>query len=241
MFSDCYDMEDDYYEDYEDSHYYFPRRRETFTDLTGILWDHNKATPTFQCKLAVNPNLTGQGETYEVYSVPQRIQKMIRQFQASYNTTAEPGRHVLVKRAAFPPGHSAVSLIHSSSLVKEIKTNISGLTSIKDHLTMHGTPVLSPRLERVKEKVKRAADEPLEIETGLFMDAASYKLYSNYFRRAGVQQVDRRIIHLMLAFVNSIQAIYNFPSLGRQVGNSIKRKSAWHRYKFLGRLHHHPP
>ena len=51
VFSDCYDMEDDYYEDYEDSHYYFPRRRETFTDLTGILWDHNKATPTFHWKV----------------------------------------------------------------------------------------------------------------------------------------------------------------------------------------------
>ena len=93
----------------------------------------------------------------------------------------------------------------------------------------------------MKEKVKRAANEPLEIETGLFMDAASYQLYSNYFRRAGVQQVDRRIIHLMLAFINSIQAIYNFPSLGREVGNSIKQNSVWHRYKFLGRLHHHSP
>jgi len=59
------------------------------------------------------------------------------------------------------------------------------------------------------------------VETALFMDPEAYSMYKNFFSQAGYANVDKRIVNLMLAFMNSIQAIYHFESLGTKVTFSI--------------------
>ena len=49
----------------------------------------------------------------------------------------------------------------------------------------------------------------------------------------------RRIVHLLLAFMNSIQAIYNFPSLGRKVtikGHKIILPEEWFTFRLTFQL-----
>merc|ERR1712106_533000 len=61
VFSDCYETDEEDEEEglgYEESNYYFPRRKETFRDLSGIVFD------------------LGNKEAYEVHTVPLRIQEM---------------------------------------------------------------------------------------------------------------------------------------------------------------------
>ena len=41
--------------------------------------------------------------------------------------------------------------------------------------------------------------------------------YNAIFMKFYLEHFFRRIVHLLLAFMNSIQAIYNFKSLGRNV------------------------
>jgi len=94
VFSDCYEIEDgNGFEGGSIENHYIPRRRkQTFRDLTGIVFDNEKK------------------EAFEIFTVPERIKEMIINFRAEYNKTmnytlpdpSEEVHHVLVKRATFP-------------------------------------------------------------------------------------------------------------------------------------------
>ena len=74
--------------------------------------------------------------------------------------------------------------------------------------------------EEKPDVVKRSGGHK-HVETALFMDSAAYSIYKEYFSQAGYTNPDQRIVHLLLAFMNSIQAIYNFGSLGTKVDFSL--------------------
>ena len=74
--------------------------------------------------------------------------------------------------------------------------------------------------EEKPDVVKRSGGHK-HVETALFMDSAAYSIYKEYFSQAGYTNPDQRIVHLLLAFMNSIQAIYNFDSLGTKVDFSL--------------------
>lgn len=59
------------------------------------------------------------------------------------------------------------------------------------------------------------------IETAVFLDAKAYRMYSNYFASTGSSNPTGKVRDLLLTFVNDIQALYHFPSLGSQVDFSI--------------------
>jgi len=187
VFSDCYevDEEDGFGEESLENHYIQRRRKQTFRDLTGIVFDNQNK------------------ETFEIYTVPQRIREMIINFRDDFNksmnysltTPAEDVHHVLVKRATFPE-------------------------TGKEHFDNHR---ISKRSEHHTAKRSGATGRSSDkfVETALFMDPEAYAMYKDYFTQAGVSDVTKRIINLMLAFMNSIQAIYHFESLGTKVTFSI--------------------
>jgi len=147
-------------------------------DLSGIVFDNEK------------------NETYEIYSVPKRIQDMIREFQKEFHPKpVEETKTVIVKRASLP------------AMTENHHETISTLSKTK------------PQMKKLR--TKRAGSSKLFVETGLFMDPEAYNLYKEYFTQVGYSNVDQRIVHLVLAFMNSIQAIYNFESLGTKVDFSI--------------------
>ena len=95
-------------------------------------------------------------------------------------------------------------------------------TEYLDHhpdLTREHVLAEKQKFRNVKRSGGAAADK--YVETALFMDSEAYQMYRDYFSEVGYSNPDQRIIHLLLAFMNSIQAIYNFESLGTKVDFSL--------------------
>jgi hypothetical protein len=67
------------------------------------------------------------------------------------------------------------------------------------------------------EKRSGGSNQPIIIETGIFMDCEGYDL----FKRHSMNFKDLELLDFILQFVNGIQGIYNYPSLGRKVTFSI--------------------
>ena len=61
------------------------------------------------------------------------------------------------------------------------------------------------------------------IETAVFLDSTAYKIFSEYFRKVGASNVDLEVKHLLLSYVNGIQALFLLPSLGQDLTISIVR------------------
>ena len=61
------------------------------------------------------------------------------------------------------------------------------------------------------------------IETAVFLDSTAYKIFSEYFRKVGASNVDLEVKHLLLSYVNGIQALFLLPSLGQHLTISIVR------------------
>jgi len=72
---------------------------------------------------------------------------------------------------------------------------------------------------RLKRKGRRSGN--LFIETGLFLDAAAFQTYKYFYTTAGYPNPDQKIRDLLLSFMNAIQAVYHFPSLGTTVQFSL--------------------
>ena len=146
----------------------------------------------------------GKDQTLEVYSVPTKIQQMITAFRDDYNKSMGynvtksmmRSHHVLVKKAAFPEG--AFGNHHDG------KENLQQVQK-RDLGRQRGPKIGSTKY----------------VETGLFMDYEAYSTYRDYFSKAGHSDPDQRVVDLLLTFINSIQAIYHFKSLGTKVEFSI--------------------
>ena len=61
------------------------------------------------------------------------------------------------------------------------------------------------------------------IETAVFLDSTAYKMFSEYFRKVGASNVDLEVKHLLLSYVNGVQALFLLPSLGQHLTISIVR------------------
>ena len=61
------------------------------------------------------------------------------------------------------------------------------------------------------------------LEIAVFLDATAYKRFSEYFRKVGAANVDLEVKHLLLSYINGIQALYLLPSLGPGLTISIVR------------------
>ena len=61
------------------------------------------------------------------------------------------------------------------------------------------------------------------LEIAVFLDATAYKRFSDYFRKVGAANVDLEVKHLLLSYINGIQALYLLPSLGQGLTISIVR------------------
>ena len=151
----------------------------------------------------------GKDQTLEVYSVPPKIQQMIEAFREDYNksmgynvtNSMMRSHHVLVKKAAFPEG--AFGSLSNSNIGEE---------------KLHHAEVQKRDLGRQRgPKIGTTK----YVETGLFMDYAAFSTYRDYFSKAGHPNPDQRVVDLLLTFINSIQAIYHFNSLGTKVEFSI--------------------
>ena len=151
----------------------------------------------------------GKDQTLEVYSVPLKIQQMIQAFREDYNksmgynvtNSMMRSHHVLVKKAAFPEDVFSSPSNHQDSKEQDHHAEVQK----RDLGRQRGPKVGSTKY----------------VETGLFMDYEAYTTYYDYFSKAGHSNPDQRVVDLLLTFINSIQAIYHFNSLGTKVEFSI--------------------
>ena len=65
-------------------------------------------------------------------------------------------------------------------------------------------------------KKKRGGSSDLTIETAVFLDPTAYQNYLRYYRGDS-----NKVVTMLLAFMNGIQAIYHFKSLGRRIDFTI--------------------
>jgi len=147
---------------------------------------------------------------YEIYSVPPKVARMIQEFRNNVNASQnyslpapeEQSHHVIFKKATFPVSQSEehTARPRMSPENPAFNTNSNWTTG---------------------KKVKRGEDGKLFVEVGLFMDEPAYTNYHNYFSKAGYKKPDKKIVQLLLAYMNSIQAIYHFDSLGTKVDFSL--------------------
>ncbi len=82
------------------------------------------------------------------------------------------------------------------------------------------------KTESENMKAKRSGGDEKVIETALFLDAAGYRRFEEYFRSIG-EDADREIRRLLLGYMNGIQAIYMLPSLRHNVRFTIVRLEIW--------------
>merc|ERR1712013_299757 len=61
------------------------------------------------------------------------------------------------------------------------------------------------------------------LELAVFLDVTAYKRFTEYFEKVGVPDVDQEVKHLLVSYINGIQAIYFLPSLGSGIQFSIVR------------------
>ena len=61
------------------------------------------------------------------------------------------------------------------------------------------------------------------LEIAVFLDATAYKRFSDYFQKIGAANVDLEVKHLLLSYINGIQALYLLPSLDQGLTISIVR------------------
>ena len=61
------------------------------------------------------------------------------------------------------------------------------------------------------------------LEIAVFLDATAFKRFSDYFQKVGAANVDLEVKHLVLSYINGVQALYLLPSLGEGLTISIVR------------------
>ena len=77
---------------------------------------------------------------------------------------------------------------------------------------------------KIKESLLHHSNETRKVlEIAVFLDATAYKRFSDYFRKVGAENVDLEVKHLLLSYINGIQALYLLPSLGQGLTISIVR------------------
>ena len=69
----------------------------------------------------------------------------------------------------------------------------------------------SHEVKDIAVKKRASGDDLLTIETAVFLDPTAYRNYLKYFRGD-----TNKVTSMLLAFINGIQAIYHFKSLGRR-------------------------
>ena len=74
---------------------------------------------------------------------------------------------------------------------------------------------LYPQDMKERKMDKRSGDGDLTVELGIFLDRAAYQAYMNYYHD------ESKVLNMILAFVNGVQALYYQPSLGRKVAFKI--------------------
>ncbi|XP_023342587.1 uncharacterized protein LOC111712250, partial [Eurytemora carolleeae] len=136
-------------------------------------------------------------QTYEVYPMTKRMMEL---FSATNRTglTREP--------------RGLPHLIKMADKIPEMEDLAVGSFKTKNKRTGK---------QRRNKKQFRAGH--LYIETALFLDAAAYQSYSYFYSVSGFPNPDIKIRDLVLSWMNSIQALYHFPSLGTAVDFSIVR------------------
>jgi len=132
-----------------------------------------------------------ENQTYEIRPLPQRMMELF----STKSSTDDKGRLHLVKVADFP---------HNDILKSSSGSNIK----------------VADRLKRQDGRKKRSNNQ-LFVETALFLDSAAYRMYKSFFETSGFSNVNGKILDLVLSYMNSIQAIYHFPSLGTKVDFSL--------------------
>ena len=70
-------------------------------------------------------------------------------------------------------------------------------------------------LTKDRKMDKRSGNVDLTVELGIFLDRAAYSAYMNYYHD------ENKVLNMILAFINGIQALYYQPSLGRRVSFKI--------------------
>ncbi|CAH0551239.1 unnamed protein product [Brassicogethes aeneus] len=132
--------------------------------------------------------------TLEVRPLNDRLQSVIKTREALtndyYENLEEKNPHI-IKRATFKSEH----------LINDIFpiTNIHHKNMIKKRDFFH--------LDREASRGKPVG--ALQLELALFFDEAAYKIFAPYVNRD-----DKKILDLLLAYVNGVQALYHHPSLG---------------------------
>lgn len=73
-------------------------------------------------------------------------------------------------------------------------------------------------VSRVRRELASATLPRITIELAVFMDAAVYNTYAEYF-----DNDISKIRDMMLAYVNQMQALFHHPSLGEEIDLSLVR------------------
>jgi len=115
------------------------------------------------------------------------------------NGTSEPSKLHLVRRAKLPRPD-----------LKERANDEKNMVEV-DH------PPRPDMLHQTNQTDKKV------IETAVFLDSTAYKIFSEYFKKVGASNVDLEVKHLLLSYVNGIQALFLLPSLGQHLTISIVR------------------
>ena len=116
-------------------------------------------------------------------------------------------------------------LHHEDSLLHVItRKPISELPDFDEHLT---APDLSQmetsKSKRSNGKSKRGSSD-LTIETAVFMDPQAFRNYIQFYRE------ENKVQNMILAFMNGVQSIYHFKSLGRVIDFvlvHVEMQSGW--------------
>ena len=67
-------------------------------------------------------------------------------------------------------------------------------------------------------KEKRSGSKANKIvEIGIFVDDRAYRTYSDYFNQGSTKATKKKIVFLILALMNGVQAVYHYPNLRESV------------------------
>ena len=55
------------------------------------------------------------------------------------------------------------------------------------------------------------------VEIGIFVDERAYRSYSDYFNQRSKKETKKKIVFLVLALMNGVQAVYHYPNLRESV------------------------
>ena len=77
---------------------------------------------------------------------------------------------------------------------------------------------LSNLINVLETKEKRSGSKANKIvEIGIFVDDRAYRTYSDYFNQGSTKATKKKIVFLILALMNGVQAVYHYPNLRESV------------------------